>query len=197
MSSLSESKEICRICHCEGEEGNKLISACLCLGSLRFVHLRCLQKWIKSSEKVSCELCRFEYIMTTKTKPFTEVRCVCVCGVCTLCVCVCVHACTCVSNGCSRSFQYSSLIISGHGPILKTPYNQFTYWMYILFSALTSTVTILFKAGFKGMYNALIFSLVTADLSFGAFPFPVPSDSKQVILMWRYRFQSIVRAGVT
>ena len=93
MSSLSESKEICRICHCEGEEGNKLISACLCLGSLRFVHLRCLQKWIKSSEKVSCELCRFEYIMTTKTKPFTEVRCVCVCGVCTLCVCTHAHVC--------------------------------------------------------------------------------------------------------
>lgn len=55
--------------------------------------------------------------------------------------------------------------------------------MYILFSAFTSTVTILFKAGFKGMYNALIFRLVTADLSFGAFPFPVPSDNKQVILM--------------
>ena len=68
--------------------------------------------------------------------------------------------------------------------------------MYILFSAFTSTVTILFKAGFKGMYNALIFRLVTADLSFGAFPFPVPSDNKQVIFDV-YRFQSIVHAGVT
>ncbi|KAK7113807.1 E3 ubiquitin-protein ligase MARCHF8-like isoform X2 [Littorina saxatilis] len=72
MSSISERLDICRICHCEGEEGNKLQSPCLCLGSLKYVHLRCLQKWIKSSEKISCELCRFEYIMTTKTKPFRE-----------------------------------------------------------------------------------------------------------------------------
>ena len=94
MSSLSESKDICRICHCEGEEGNKLISPCLCLGSLRYVHLRCLQKWIKSSEKISCELCRFEYIMTTKTKPFTEVwgggRCM------SMCACACVFVCACM-----------------------------------------------------------------------------------------------------
>lgn len=73
LSTLSERSDICRICHCEGEDGNKLISPCLCMGSLKYVHLRCLQKWIKSSEKITCELCRFDYIMTTKTKPFKEV----------------------------------------------------------------------------------------------------------------------------
>ncbi|PVD38754.1 hypothetical protein C0Q70_01377 [Pomacea canaliculata] len=72
LSTLSERSDICRICHCEGEDGNKLISPCLCMGSLKYVHLRCLQKWIKSSEKITCELCRFDYIMTTKTKPFKE-----------------------------------------------------------------------------------------------------------------------------
>lgn len=72
ISSFSERQDICRICHCEGEEGNRLLSPCLCMGSLKYVHLRCLQKWIKSSEKTSCELCRFEYIMTTKTRPFKE-----------------------------------------------------------------------------------------------------------------------------
>lgn len=72
MSSTSERQDICRICHCESEEGNKLYSPCLCLGSLKYVHVRCLQKWIKSSEKLSCELCHFEYLITTKTKPFRE-----------------------------------------------------------------------------------------------------------------------------
>lgn len=72
MSTASDKQDMCRICHCEGEEDNRLISPCLCMGSLKHVHLRCLQKWIKSSEKISCELCRFEYIMTTKTKPFRE-----------------------------------------------------------------------------------------------------------------------------
>ena len=82
MSTISERQDICRICHCEGEEGNKLTSPCLCLGSLKYVHMRCLQKWIKSSEKLSCELCHFDYLMTTKTKPFRQVSqylCVLIC----------------------------------------------------------------------------------------------------------------------
>ncbi|KAK3761800.1 hypothetical protein RRG08_010123 [Elysia crispata] len=72
LSTQSEKCDICRICHCEGEENNRLISPCLCSGSLKYIHLACLQKWIKSSEKKSCELCNFEYTMTTKTKPFRE-----------------------------------------------------------------------------------------------------------------------------
>ncbi|KAK0051042.1 E3 ubiquitin-protein ligase MARCH8 [Biomphalaria pfeifferi] len=72
LSSVSDKLDICRICHCEGEDSNKLISPCLCSGSLKFIHLACLQKWIKSSDKKSCELCNFEYVMTTKTKPFKQ-----------------------------------------------------------------------------------------------------------------------------
>uniref|UniRef100_A0A2C9K6C1 RING-CH-type domain-containing protein n=1 Tax=Biomphalaria glabrata TaxID=6526 RepID=A0A2C9K6C1_BIOGL len=72
LSSVSDKLDICRICHCEGEDNNKLISPCLCSGSLKFIHLACLQKWIKSSDKKSCELCNFEYVMTTKTKPFKQ-----------------------------------------------------------------------------------------------------------------------------
>lgn len=72
MSTQSEKCDICRICHCEADENNALISPCLCSGSLKYIHLACLQKWIKSSEKKSCELCNFEYTMTTKTKPFKE-----------------------------------------------------------------------------------------------------------------------------
>ncbi|XP_035824153.1 E3 ubiquitin-protein ligase MARCHF8 [Aplysia californica] len=72
LSGLSERTDICRICHCESEENNKLVSPCLCSGSLKFVHLGCLQKWIKSSDKKACELCNFDYIMTTKTRPFKQ-----------------------------------------------------------------------------------------------------------------------------
>ncbi|KAH9494383.1 E3 ubiquitin-protein ligase march8 [Bulinus truncatus] len=50
----------------------RLISPCLCSGSLKFIHLTCLQKWIKSSDKKSCELCNYEYVMTTKTKAFKQ-----------------------------------------------------------------------------------------------------------------------------
>ncbi|XP_041362282.1 E3 ubiquitin-protein ligase MARCHF8-like [Gigantopelta aegis] len=72
LSTTSSGMDICRICHCESEVNNKLISPCLCSGSLKFVHLICLQKWIKSSEKIECELCKFQYIMTSKTKPFDQ-----------------------------------------------------------------------------------------------------------------------------
>ncbi|KAF0293797.1 E3 ubiquitin-protein ligase MARCH8 [Amphibalanus amphitrite] len=35
-----------------------------------YVHQACLQQWIKSSDIRCCELCKFTFIMQTKTKPF-------------------------------------------------------------------------------------------------------------------------------
>jgi len=64
--------DICRICHCEGELDAPLIAPCYCTGSLRWVHQSCLQQWIKSSETRKCELCKFEFIMETKIKPFQK-----------------------------------------------------------------------------------------------------------------------------
>eukprot|EP00066_Takifugu_rubripes_P012374 XP_011601640.1 PREDICTED: E3 ubiquitin-protein ligase MARCH8-like isoform X2 [Takifugu rubripes] len=65
------SQDICRICHCEGDEG-PLITPCHCTGSLRFVHQFCLQQWIKSSDTRCCELCKYEFIMETKLKPLRK-----------------------------------------------------------------------------------------------------------------------------
>lgn len=62
-----------RICHCEGDIDTPLIAPCYCAGSLRFVHQACLQQWIKSSNIRCCELCKFQFIMQTKTKPFSQV----------------------------------------------------------------------------------------------------------------------------
>lgn len=66
-------RDMCRICHCEGDHQLPLISPCFCSGSLKFVHQACLQQWIKSSDTKCCELCKFEFIMNTKLKPFTKV----------------------------------------------------------------------------------------------------------------------------
>ncbi|XP_039293251.1 uncharacterized protein LOC111051702 [Nilaparvata lugens] len=73
-SSLATSGggDMCRICHCEGDSDAPLIAPCYCAGSLRFVHQQCLQQWIKSSNIRSCELCKFQFIMQTKVKPFSE-----------------------------------------------------------------------------------------------------------------------------
>ncbi|XP_014251129.1 uncharacterized protein LOC106667597 [Cimex lectularius] len=71
-SHTSTNVEICRICHCEGDAEGGLIAPCYCAGSLRYVHQACLQQWIKSSNIRCCELCKFQFIMHTKTKPFME-----------------------------------------------------------------------------------------------------------------------------
>ncbi|KFM79618.1 E3 ubiquitin-protein ligase MARCH8, partial [Stegodyphus mimosarum] len=72
VSSSLGGVDICRICHCEGDAELPLISPCYCAGSLRYVHQSCLQQWIKSSDTRCCELCKFQFIMHTKIKPFRK-----------------------------------------------------------------------------------------------------------------------------
>ncbi|XP_051785831.1 E3 ubiquitin-protein ligase MARCHF8-like [Erpetoichthys calabaricus] len=61
--------ELCRICDCEGDDDNPLLTPCRCTGTVRFVHQLCLQKWIKTSNIRCCELCKYTFIMETKVKP--------------------------------------------------------------------------------------------------------------------------------
>jgi len=71
-SPLTSPNEMCRICHCEAENEAPLITPCICSGSLQYVHQACLQQWIKSSDTKNCELCKFEFLMQTKIKPFLK-----------------------------------------------------------------------------------------------------------------------------
>ncbi|XP_044132797.1 E3 ubiquitin-protein ligase MARCHF1 [Bufo gargarizans] len=64
--------EACRICHCEGDDENPLITPCHCTGTLRFVHQACLHQWIKSSDTRCCELCKYDFVMETKLKPLRK-----------------------------------------------------------------------------------------------------------------------------
>lgn len=74
-SNISYSNnDICRICHCEADAQNPLLSPCYCSGSLKYVHQSCLQQWLTASETRSCELCKFNFILHTKIKPINEVN---------------------------------------------------------------------------------------------------------------------------
>ncbi|XP_078533139.1 E3 ubiquitin-protein ligase MARCHF1 isoform X2 [Lissotriton helveticus] len=64
--------ELCRICHCEGDDESPLITPCRCTGTLCFVHQSCLHQWIKSSDTRCCELCKYDFIMETKLKPLRK-----------------------------------------------------------------------------------------------------------------------------
>ena len=68
----ADTKRICRICY---EGGGKLISPCLCSGSLAHVHERCLRKWITTqindgatgNDPLRCEMCRSPYKLMPNT----------------------------------------------------------------------------------------------------------------------------------
>ncbi|KAL5106760.1 E3 ubiquitin-protein ligase MARCHF1 [Taenia crassiceps] len=70
----------CRICHESNESTNavefnsygRLIAPCLCDGSLKYVHEKCIQQWIEISQSKKCELCHFEYETRKYTKPMKE-----------------------------------------------------------------------------------------------------------------------------
>nr|XP_014103720.1 uncharacterized protein LOC106627917 isoform X2 [Bactrocera oleae] len=51
---------VCRICH-NAEDPERLVSPCLCKGSLTYVHIHCLERWISTSRSTVCELCQFQY----------------------------------------------------------------------------------------------------------------------------------------
>ena len=68
-------QKICRICYQEEDnENNPLIQPCLCSGSMKFIHLKCLKQWINTRscilvenneycnifliKAVDCELCK-------------------------------------------------------------------------------------------------------------------------------------------
>ncbi|XP_029356947.1 E3 ubiquitin-protein ligase MARCH8 [Echeneis naucrates] len=71
-SITPSSQDICRICHCEGDDECPLIMPCRCTGSLSFVHQACLNQWIKSSDTRCCELCKFDFVMEMKLKPLRK-----------------------------------------------------------------------------------------------------------------------------
>ena len=48
----------CRICL---EEVDNVVSYCDCVGTTSPIHLECLEKWIKTKNNFTCEICKKEY----------------------------------------------------------------------------------------------------------------------------------------
>ena len=71
-SQLSDSGLFCRICHCGEGEGERLISPCHCSGSMGLVHRSCIEKWLSSVNKDTCELCQQKYRVSRHSRPFSS-----------------------------------------------------------------------------------------------------------------------------
>eukprot|EP00933_Yihiella_yeosuensis_P051163 TRINITY_DN49022_c0_g1_i1.p1 TRINITY_DN49022_c0_g1~~TRINITY_DN49022_c0_g1_i1.p1 ORF type:complete len:335 (-),score=28.10 TRINITY_DN49022_c0_g1_i1:253-1257(-) len=68
MSSTLCTEASCRVCHGAVQENGKdvLLSPCLCDGSVRWIHRKCLDHWRLQSSKMTdratnCELCGYQY----------------------------------------------------------------------------------------------------------------------------------------
>ena len=80
FSKLEKKKRVCRICYLEEDENNKenpLVQPCTCTGSVKFIHLDCLRKWVSTRscvkidtspdcsifliKPVVCELCKSKF----------------------------------------------------------------------------------------------------------------------------------------
>lgn len=51
---------LCRICQ-TNTANEVLISPCRCKGSMAYVHLSCLERWLNQSSRSYCELCKYQY----------------------------------------------------------------------------------------------------------------------------------------
>lgn len=62
-------KRECRICRSSSELSRQLLpSPCECRGSMSMIHADCLQAWIDSSLRLSCEICGSKYKLTLVRK---------------------------------------------------------------------------------------------------------------------------------
>jgi hypothetical protein len=80
FSKLEKMKRVCRICYLEEDESNlenPLVQPCTCTGSVKFIHLECLRKWVSTRscvkidtteeccifliKPVECELCKTKF----------------------------------------------------------------------------------------------------------------------------------------
>ena len=55
----------CRICYEPGE----LISVCECSGTMKYVHEECIVKWIRLSQRETCEICHGSFNIHVEPAP--------------------------------------------------------------------------------------------------------------------------------
>merc|ERR1712227_37825 len=74
--SSKDSRPLCRICHSNSgidqDKPGDLITPCKCKGTLELVHRNCLDKWLRTADTKSCELCHYRFNMKSDMKPWSQ-----------------------------------------------------------------------------------------------------------------------------
>ena len=85
VNNLDSLNKICRICYENEIPMNKIVAPCKCKGSIKFIHVKCLKKWIRTRQcehkyKKYCEICGYKFTMKrsrekTTIKKFCKTLC--------------------------------------------------------------------------------------------------------------------------
>lgn len=76
------SEPTCRICFEPADKDNKLINPCLCTGTSKFVHEKCLQQWRDSADintpdrRIECMECKYNYVIIEESNHSLCIICV-------------------------------------------------------------------------------------------------------------------------
>lgn len=71
IPSCDEYGHFCRICRYLRTDMPLIPCPCLCSGSVGYVHLKCLQRWIRFRSDNHCEICHQEYTIPPEKKNYT------------------------------------------------------------------------------------------------------------------------------
>lgn len=72
IQSCDEYGHSCRICRYLRSDMELIASPCLCSGSVGFVHLKCLQRWIRFKSDNHCEICHQEYSIPAEKRNYKQ-----------------------------------------------------------------------------------------------------------------------------
>ena len=76
------SEPTCRICFEPADKDNKIINPCLCTGTSKFVHEKCLQQWRDSADintpdrRIECMECKYNYVIIQESNHSLCIICI-------------------------------------------------------------------------------------------------------------------------
>lgn len=66
--TVPQSERICKICHSACNEASPYAHPCKCKGSLKFIHVECLNEWLKLTKTKKCDICNYPFKFEKKFK---------------------------------------------------------------------------------------------------------------------------------
>ncbi|ELA41160.1 uncharacterized protein VICG_01759 [Vittaforma corneae ATCC 50505] len=66
--TTAQNEKTCKICHSACNEESPYIHPCKCKGSLKFIHVECLNEWLKLTKTKKCDICNYSFRFEKKFK---------------------------------------------------------------------------------------------------------------------------------